>query len=94
MQVIKCRICGEDTTHSVNSSMYGQVHRYGPRDHEFDPIPAPDSFERIIDELGPSNMADRLRILVERDRKGWEWMVAKWNAAEMALQREKQARHA
>lgn len=31
----KCKICGEDTTHNRESSFFGSVHRWGPRDHDF-----------------------------------------------------------
>lgn len=35
--VLKCAVCGEDTTHNRSSSLYGHVHRYGGTDHPFTP---------------------------------------------------------
>jgi hypothetical protein len=35
--VLKCAVCGEDTTHNRDSSMYGHVHRFGGTDHPFTP---------------------------------------------------------
>ena len=35
--IIRCTVCGEETTHNRESSMYGSVHRYGPTDHPFTP---------------------------------------------------------
>lgn len=31
----RCIICGEETTHNTQSSFFGSVHRFGPRDHDF-----------------------------------------------------------
>lgn len=33
--VPRCLDCGEETTHNRESSWYGHVHRFGPRDHKF-----------------------------------------------------------
>ena len=31
----RCLVCGEETTHNRDSSWFGHVHRFGPKDHEF-----------------------------------------------------------
>jgi hypothetical protein len=31
----RCQVCGEETTHNRESSWFGHVHRFGPRDHDF-----------------------------------------------------------
>ena len=31
----RCLECGEETTHNRDSSWFGHVHRFGPRDHDF-----------------------------------------------------------
>ena len=37
--ILRCAICGEETTHNRESSLYGSVHRHGPTGHEFKPNP-------------------------------------------------------
>lgn len=34
---IVCEVCGEETTSNKESSWYGEVHKWGPRDHTFKP---------------------------------------------------------
>lgn len=34
--VARCTVCGEETTADKASSLYGHVHKYGPKDHAFD----------------------------------------------------------
>ena len=38
--IVRCKRCGEQTTHVRESSFYGSVHRWGPTTHEFVPRPA------------------------------------------------------
>jgi hypothetical protein len=35
--VCVCAICGEPTAGTPNYSLYGSVHKWGPRNHEFKP---------------------------------------------------------
>lgn len=34
---IVCAICGEETAGKPTYSFYGSVHKWGPRDHAFEP---------------------------------------------------------
>jgi hypothetical protein len=34
---MKCKVCGEETTGTPEYSFHGKVHKWGPKDHPFEP---------------------------------------------------------